>query len=204
MRSTTLWRDKRLQSLIVIALLVVGALVVVADTLLTWRAEAQALALYEERTVLLERKASSSAVNQADTPTLDLGESKILLDSQTSGLVSAEFQRLLSERVERVGAVIRRVDVPTDGLVSSIGDPQLEDLERVRLTADIEVVEQSLPDLLYAIEAGSPVMIVDSFRLRLNRRVDVAGGGYQAYGSLDRPLSLNVSLSAFREKGPAS
>jgi hypothetical protein len=192
MRSPALWRDKRLQSLIVIALLVVGALVVVADTLLTWRAEAQALALYEERTVLLERKASSSAVNQADTPALDLGESKILLDSQTSGLVSAEFQRLLSERVERVGAVI------------SIGDPQLEDLERVRLTADIEVVEQSLPDLLYAIEAGSPVMIVDSFRLRLNRRVDVAGGGYQAYGSLDRPLSLNVSLSAFREKGPAS
>jgi len=201
MRLTTLWRDKRLQSLIVISLLVIGALVLVADTMLTWRAEAQTLALYEERTVLLESKASDSPVHQADTPALDLGDNKILLDSQTSGLVSAEFQRLLSDRVERVGAVIRRVDVPAEGQITITDDPQLETLERIRLTADIEVMDQSLPDLLYAIEAGSPLMIVDSFRLRLNRRIDVSGG-YQTYSSLDQPLSLNVSLSAFREKDP--
>ncbi len=96
---------------------------------------------------------------------------RILLDAQTSGLVSAEFQRLLSDRVERVGAVIRRIDVPADGQIANIGDPPLGSLERIRLTADIEVLEQSLPDLLYAIEAGSPVMIVDAFRLRLNRRL---------------------------------
>ena len=203
MRPPTLWRDKRIQSLIVIALLVVGALVLVVDTMLTWRAEAQALALYEERIILLERKAANSAVQQAETPALDLGESKILLDSQTSGLVSAELQRLLSDRVESVGAVIRRVDVPADGQLANIGDPQPEALERIRLTADIEVMEQSLPDLLYAIEAGSPVMIVDSFRLRLNRTVDLSGS-YQTDGSLDRPLSLNISLSAFREKDPKS
>ncbi|MEP9398623.1 type II secretion system protein GspM [Mesorhizobium sp. KR2-14] len=203
MRPTTLWRDTRLQSLIVIALLVVGTLVLVADTLLSWRAEAQTLALYEERTSLLESMASNPPVHQSETPALDLGESKILLDSQTSGLVSAEFQRLLSDRVERVGAIIRRVDIPTDGQIAITGDPQLEALERIRLTADIEVMEQSLPDLLYAIEAGSPVMIVDSFRLRLNRRIDLSGG-YQTSSSLDRPLSMNVSLSAFREKDPQS
>jgi len=203
MRLTTLWRDKRLQSLIVISLIVVGALVLVADTMLTWRAEAQTLALYEERTILLESKASASPVHQVETPALDVGDSKILLDSETSGLVSAEFQRLLSDRVERVGAVIRRVDVPADGQVTITDDPQLETLARIRLSADIEVMEQSLPDLLYAIEAGSPVMIVDSFRLRLNRRIDVSGG-YQTYSSLDQPLSLNVSLSAFREKDPQS
>ena len=199
MMLTTLWRDKRLQSLLVIALLVVGALILVADTLLTWRAEAQTLALYEDRTAQLESKASNSPVHQDETPALDVGENKILLDSQTSGLVSAEFQRLLSEHVERVGAMIRRVDVPTDGQIGLAGEAQLEALERIRLTADIEVMEQSLPDLLYAIEAGSPVMVVDSFRLRLNRAVDLSGG-YQSYSSLDRPLSLNVSLSAFREK----
>lgn len=199
MMLTTLWRDKRLQSLIVIALLVVGTLILVADTVLAWRAEAQTLALYEERTALLESKANNSPVHQAETPTLDLGESKLLLDSQTSGLVSAEFQRLLSEHVERVGAVIRRVGVPTDGQIGLTSDPQLGDLERIRLTADIEVMEQSLPDLLYAIEAGSPVMIIDSFRIRLNRAVDLSGG-YQTSSSFDRPLSLNVSLSAFREK----
>lgn len=203
MRPTALWRDKRLQSLIVIALLVIGALVLVGDTMLTWRAEAQTLALYEERTVLLESKASNTPVQRGETPALDFGESKILLDSQTSGLVSAEFQRLLSDRVERVGAVIRRVDVPADGQFAITGDPQLEALERIRLTADIEVMEQSLPDLLYAIEAGSPVMIVDSFRLRLNRRVDLSGS-HQTYSSLDRPLSLTVSLSGFREKDPQS
>ena len=203
MRATALWHDKRLQSLIVIAFLVVGALVLVADTMLAWRAEERTLALYEERTVLLERKASNSPVPQAETPALDFDESKILLDSQTSGLVSAEFQRLLSERVEHVGAVIRRVDVPADGRLAMVGEPELEALERIYLTADIEVMEQSLPDLLYAIEAGSPVMIVDSFRLRLNRRVDVSGN-YQSYSSLDRALSLTVSLSAFREKGSQS
>lgn len=196
-----LWRDKRFQSLIVIALLIVGALIVVADTVMTWRAEAKTLAFYEERTALLESQASASAVREAETPTLAVGGSKILLGSQTSGLVSAEFQRLLSEYVERVGAMIRRVDVPTDGQISLTDDTQLEALERIRLTADIEVMEQSLPDLLYAIEAGSPVMIIDGFRLRLNRAVDLSGGN-QNFGSLDRPLSLNVSLSAFREKDP--
>ncbi|MET3582627.1 hypothetical protein ABID19_005689 [Mesorhizobium robiniae] len=203
MRTTPLWRDTRLQSLVVMALLVVGALVLVTDTLLSWRAEARALALYEERTALLESKASTPPVPQSANQALDPGEGKILLDAQTSGLVSAEFQRLLSNHVERVGAVIRRVDVPTDGQVANIGDPQLESLERIRLTADIEVMEQSLPDLMYAIEAGSPVMVVDSFRLRLNRKVDLSGGD-QASGSMDRPLSLNVTLSAFREKGPQS
>src|SRR5690606_8638470 len=131
MRLTTLWRDKRLQSLIVISLIVVGALVLVADTMLPWRAEAQALALHEERTILLESKASASPVHQVETPALDVGDSKILLDSETSGLVSAEFQRLLSDRVERVGAVIRRVDVPADGQVTITDDPQLETLARI-------------------------------------------------------------------------
>lgn len=203
MRTTPLWRDTRLQSLGVMALLVVGALVLVADTLLSWRAEAGSLALYEERTALLESQASTSLVPPGANQALDLGEGKILLDAQTSGLVSAEFQRLLSNRVESVGAVIRRVDVPTDGQMDNIGDPPLESLERIRLTADIEVMEQSLPDLIYAIEAGSPVMVVDSFRLRLNRKVDLLGGD-QTSSSMDRPLSLNVTLSAFREKGPQS
>lgn len=203
MRTTPLWRDTRLQSLGVMALLVVGALVLVADTLLSWRAEAGSLALYEERTALLESQASTSLVPQGANQAPDLGEGKILLDAQTSGLVSAEFQRLLSNRVESVGAVIRRVDVPTDGQIDNIGDPPLESLERIRLTADIEVMEQSLPDLIYAIEAGSPVMVVDSFRLRLNRKIDLLGGD-QTSSSMDRPLSLNVTLSAFREKGPQS
>ena len=203
MRTTPPWRDTRLQSLVVMALLVVGALVLVADTLLSWRAEARALALYEERIALLESKASKLPVPQGANQTLDPGEGKILLDAQTSGLVSAEFQRLLSNRVERVGAVIRRVDVPTDGQVANTGDPQLKSLERIHLNSDIEVMEQSLPDLMYAIEAGSPVMVVDSFRLRLNRKIDLLGGD-QTSGSMDRPLSLNVTLSAFREKGPQS
>ncbi|MFI0849514.1 GspMb/PilO family protein [Mesorhizobium sp. IMUNJ 23232] len=203
MRTTPLWRDTRLQSLGVMALLVVGALVLVADTLLSWRAEAGSLALYEERTALLESQASTSLVPPGANQAPDLGEGKILLDAQTSGLVSAEFQRLLSSRVESVGAVIRRVDVPTEGQIDNIGDPPLESLERIRLTADIEVMEQSLPDLIYAIEAGSPVMVVDSFRLRLNRKIDLLGGD-QTSSSMDRPLSLNVTLSAFREKGPQS
>lgn len=199
MRSPPLWRDKRLQSLLVMAALVVGALVVVCDTLLTWRAEAGMLELYEERTALLESKASTAQVPPIASQGLDADEGRILLDAQTSGLVSAEFQRLLSDRVESVGAVIRRVDLPADGQIADIGDPPLTSLERIRLTADIEVMEQSLPDLLHAIEAGSPVMVVDNFRLRLNRRIDALGGELTS-SSMDRPLSLSVTLSAFREK----
>ena len=175
------------------------ALVIIGDTLLSWRAEARALALYEERTALLESKASTALVPPVTHQALDPAEGKILLDAQTSGLVSAEFQRLLSDRVERVGAVIRRVDLPVDGQVANIGDRALASLERIPLSADIEVMEQSLPDLLYAIEAGSPVMVVDNFRLRLNRKIDMLGGELTS-SSMDRPLSLSVTLSAFREK----
>jgi len=203
MRMTPLWRDTRLQSLVVIALLVVGALVVVIDTLLFWRAEAGVLSLYEERAALLESKASTSQIPQDAKQALEPGEGKILLEAQTRGLVSAKFQRLLSNRLERAGAVIRRIDVAADGEVANIGDPQLESLERIRLTANIEVMEQSLPDLMYAIEAGSPVMIVDSFTLRLNRKVGILEGD-QTSSFMDRPLSLNVTLSAFREKGADS
>jgi hypothetical protein len=188
---------------LVLILPVVAAVVLVCDALLSWRAEAASLALYEERTALLESKASTARVSPPANEVLDPGEGKILLDAQTSGLVSAEFQRLLSDRVGRVGAVIRRVDVPEDGQLASAGDPPLVSLERIRLTADIEVMEQSLPDLLHAIEAGAPVMIIDNFRLRLNRRVDMLGGELTT-SSMDRPLSLNVTLSAFREKGPQS
>lgn len=196
----SLWRDSRFQSLVVIALLVIGALVVVVDTLLFWHTEASHLSLYEERTAALESKAAISQVPQEAKQVLEPGEGKILLEAQTSGLVSAEFQRLLSNRVERVGAVIRRIDVPADGDVANVVDPQLKSLERIRLTADIEVMEQSLPDLMYAIESGLPVMVVDSFTLRLNRRVGISEDD-QTSSSTDRPLSLGVTLSAFLEKG---
>ncbi|WP_117190481.1 type II secretion system protein GspM [Rhizobium terrae] len=203
MRMAPLWRDTRLQSLVVIALLVVGALVAVVDTLLFLRTEARALSLYEERTALLESKASMSQLPQSAKQALEPGEGKILLEAQTRGLVSATFQRLLSNRVERAGAVIRRIDVAADGQVTNIDDPQLQSLERIRLTADIEVMQQSLPDLMYAIEAGSPVMVVDSFTLRLNRKVGISEAD-QTSSFMDRPLSLNVTLSAFREKGADS
>src|SRR5690606_19650625 len=114
--------------------------------------------LYEERTASLESKAAALQVPQEAKQVLEPGEGKLLLEGQTSGLVSAKFQRLLSTRVERAGAVIRRIDVLAEGEVANIGDPQLESLERIRLTADIEVMEQSLPDLMYAIEAGLPLM----------------------------------------------
>lgn len=200
MRVLSLWRDSRFQSLVVIALLVTGALVVVIDTLLFWHSEASRLSLHEERTAALESKAAISQVPQEAKQVLEPGEDKILLEAQTSGLVSAEFQRLLFNRVERVGAVIRRIDVPADGEVANVDDPQLKSLERIRLTADIEVMEQSLPDLMYAIESGLPVMLVDSFALRLNRRVGISED-YQTSSSTDRPLSLSVTLSAFLEKG---
>lgn len=203
MRVAPLWRDTRLQSLVVIGLLVVGALVVVVDTLLFWRTEAGVLSLHEKRTAMLESKASLSQVPQGPEQTLEPGEGKILIEAQTPGLVSATFQRLLSNRVERAGAAIRRIDVAADGEVTNIDDPQLQSLERIRLTADIEVMQQSLPDLIYAIEAGSPVMVVDSFTLRLNRKVGISEED-QTSSFMDRPLSLNVTLSAFREKGADS
>lgn len=204
MRTVSLWRDPRLQSLMVIAVLVLGSLVVLADALSNWRAEAQALSTYEERTGLLEQKAAGITSPQVDPTAQEPGEGTVLIDAQTTGLVSAEFQRLLSRRAERAGAVVRSVDVPEDALLTTENEPAPESVERVRLTADIEVMEQALPDLLYAIEAGSPVMVIDAFTLRLNRKVDVLGGDTSASAAMDRPLSLSLTLSAFRQKGPQS
>src|SRR5690606_7790916 len=74
----SLWRDKRFQSLVVMALLVLGALIVVVDTVMIWRAEAKTLAFYEERTALLESQIKKSSVPDAETPSLAVGGSKIL------------------------------------------------------------------------------------------------------------------------------
>lgn len=198
-----LWRDPRLQSLIVIVLLVAGSMALVVDTLLSWRAEAGNLSLHQERTAMLEQRAAGLSQPKAKT-TVNDGEGKVLIDAQTTGLVSAEFQRFLSTRAQQAGAVVRTVDVPQDEFLTATGEKPPESIERIRLTADIEVMEQALPDLLYAIEAGTPVMIIDAFTLRLNRKVDMLEADASMPSGMDRPLSLRLTLSAFRQKGPQS
>lgn len=198
-----LWRDPRLQSLIVIVLLVAGSMALVVDTLLSWRAEAGNLSLHQERTAMLEQRAAGLSQPKPKT-TVNDGEGKVLIDAQTTGLVSAEFQRFLSTRAQQAGAVVRTVDVPQDEFLTASGEKPPESIERIRLTADIEVMEQALPDLLYAIEAGTPVMIIDAFTLRLNRKVDMLEADASMPSGMDRPLSLRLTLSAFRQKGPQS
>jgi len=58
------------------------------------------------------------------------------------------------------------------------------------------VMEQALPDLLYAIETDIPVMIVDALTLRGRRMASSEATTGWAGG--DRPLVLRVDISAFR------
>ena len=137
------------------------------------------------------RDAQEGADAAPDTAT----RRRILIAGDTPGLAAAEFQRRLTLIAERNGAVVRAIDTPESEMVGGIADAQGNALQKMRLSIDVEVMEQALPDLLYAIETDFPLMIADGLSLRTNRSIDGAGGWVS---SADRPLALRLAVSGFR------
>jgi hypothetical protein len=96
---------------------------------------------------------------------------------------------------------VRSLEVSESEPVADTADTLGNGLVRVRLNADIEVMEPALPDLLYAIETHMPMLVVDALTLRTNRRIDTASAEGAA-PETDRPLALRLTVSAFHVKEP--
>ncbi|MEX0404344.1 type II secretion system protein GspM [Aquibium sp. LZ166] len=191
------WFDGRLSSLFVVVVLVVGAGILAGDAWMSWQAEQEALAVLERRLAQMEERAASMAGSGSATEEDTLKDLQLLMGGRTQGLASAQFQREISDLAAATGAVVRAVDAPQVETVEDVTDEAGNPLVRVRLNADVEVMEQSLPQFLHAIEVSLPVIVVDSIVLRPNRRIgDVTGDSAMAGG--DRALSLRMTLSAFR------
>lgn len=191
--------DKRMASLTVIVVVVLATLVLVVDVWGYWRRESAALGELERHTEILEARAAAvsgrDAQEGADAAPDTATRRRILIAGDTPGLAAAEFQRRLTLIAERNGAVVRAIDTPESEMVGGIADAQGNALQKMRLSIDVEVMEQALPDLLYAIETDFPLMIADGLSLRTNRSIDGAGGWVS---SADRPLALRLAVSGFR------
>lgn len=192
--------DGRISSLLVIVAVVIGALVIDVSAAMTWREEASALADLKAHTRLLEERAATVAA-KADPGAAPM-DARLLIAGETSGLVSAELQRIISDIAQRSGAAVRSLDVPENEPVGSVVDASGKKLVRVRLNASIEVMEPALPDLLYAIETNLPMIVIDAVTLRPNRRVEANAGDEPITMPADRPLALSLTVSAFHLQVP--
>ncbi len=194
--------DKRIGSLCIVLALMVLGIVVTFDSLAAIRVQRQDLALLDQRTRALEARAD--ALNEASPGAAGAapGPEGWGLVGTTSGLASAEFQRSFATLAERAGALVRTLDMRESDVLGEPDEASGRQLVRLRLEADIEVVEQTLPDLLYAIETGQPLMVIESVTLRPNRTA--FGPGNPGFGpQSDRPLNLRLAVAAFWTTGDA-
>lgn len=190
--------DGRISSLFVVVAVVVGALALDVNAALSWREQSNALQDFKAHTRLLEERAALASGKTAAAGAAP--DQRLLIAGETSGLVSAELQRILSDIAQRSGAAVRSLDVPESEPVGAIVDATGRKLVRVRLNTDVEVAEQALPDFLYALETNLPMIVVDAVSLRPNRQVQTDSDG--ATPSPDRPLSLGLTVSAFHLQVP--
>jgi len=187
--------DARLASLAVIVLGLGAAVFLAFDAYGWWQAEKTALADLDRRTELLEERALALAQRDQDEGK-SATDGRVLVYGDTPGLAVAELQRILTVSTEKSGALLRSVDTPQGETIADSHDAQGNLLQRVRLSAEIEVMEQALPDLLYAIETDIPVMTVDALTLRGRRMA--SNDATTGWTTDDRPLVLRVDISAFR------
>ena len=187
--------DARLASLAVIAIGVLAALLLAFDAY-AWRRDQWADVMdLRHRTLLLEQRAAALAAR--DTEAGPASDAAVLVYGDTPGLAVAELQRIIAVSAEKSGATLRSIDTPQGETIADSRDANGNLLQRVRLSAEIEVTEQMLPDLLYAIETDKPVMIVDALTVRSNRRM-VSGEATEWVAAPDQPLIVRLDISAFR------
>lgn len=190
------WLDRRFISLAVFALVLVAAFVVIAESVASMRMQNRELAQLSERTRMLEARADALAGGQADPGGQPAPSVSRLIAGETSGLASAEFQRGLTNLVEQAGALVRSLDIREGEPVGGVAAGDGTELVRLRLEANIEVLEQTLPDLIHAVETSLPLLVIDSVTVRPNRS---ATSGFEGISdpSADRALNLRLAVSSF-------
>ena len=187
--------DRRLGSLLVVVAIVAGAAFLALDSLAQWRAAEADLDAFEQRVLLLEERAAELARTPAIQSNGSAVDRRLLVFGETPGLVAAELQRTVGFIADRTGATLRSVDIAEFETVPEVVGSDGETLQRVRLNAEFEVGEQSLPDFLYNIEADFPVLVVDAITLRGTRRV--ADAASEMWAPADQQLNLRMTISAF-------
>ncbi|MBX9466023.1 MAG: type II secretion system protein M [Aquamicrobium sp.] len=194
-RTAGSWVDRRFLSLAVVAIFLCAAVVVIVDAVSTVRAQRGAVVELRQRTRLLEARAAELAGGSQDAAGGSISRNR-LIAGDTSGLASAEFQRDFTRLVEDAGALVRSLDIRESERVEGVSTEMDGELMRLHLEASVEVLEQTLPDLLYALETTLPLMVVDAVTLRPNRS---AGGAFDAAADTgsDRALNLQLGVSAF-------
>lgn len=194
------WLDRRFLSLAVFAMLLAGAAVVIVDAAATIRAQRADVVELRQRTRMLEARAAELAGGAEDAAGGRGSSRNRLIAGDTSGLASAEFQRYFTRLIEDAGALVRSLDIresePVEGVATETGS----ELVRLRLEASVEVLEQTLPDLLYALETNLPLMVIDAVTLRPNRSAGAAFDTAADTGG-DRALNLQLGVSAFWIRG---
>jgi len=126
------------------------------------RAEWAQEKIQQDRVDLLSLRgqlASEVAQRKADH---DLNESgsntKLLLDGETTGISGANLQRLIGEIVRAHGGSAKSFQVLP---------PETEDtLIRIALSLSISVDMDALRDILYDIEAGTPMIFIDDISIK--------------------------------------
>ena len=136
----------------VIAALMTLTFTLVADLL----ARADALSAARARLAQLENRAKPGGATGADADPQAVGSP--FLDGGTVTVAGAALQQRIDAAVAKAGGAVRSSQIELDG-------PQAKD-GFVSLTANVEIAQSALQQLLYDLEAGMPYLFVDTLAVQ--------------------------------------
>jgi len=180
------WMHKVAALALLLALPALGYLAVAAP-LQSGYAEARAdVAAKRERLARLYRVADRRAGLKAQLATLReaQADSGVFLDGATPALAAAGLQDRVSQLAGQAEGEVRSVQ----SLKPEPGDGVTRIAVKAQVTGDV----RALHALLYALETGRPLVFVEGLEVRARLRRGESGL------SLDRELTLNLTLAGFR------
>jgi hypothetical protein len=154
----------------IVALLVVALLILVPAVWIGWSLHAAALAAEtkESQSVLLaglrQRLAGLGQGPEGTTP-VDAGS--IYLPGETPALAGAALQRLIADTVEAAGGRVTESEFAS-------AEPSEEDPGRVDLRVSFETEIESLQRILFELETGVPILLLQGLDIRAIGATEVA------------------------------
>lgn len=173
------------------ALLLLAATIIVAYALIGWPLQSayqEALANIGDRRLALARLDAAKTRDRALAATLRTREKSAgnpviaaETDSSAAALLQSHLQALLEDNAAQLTSV--------EALQGETTDPY----RAVSLRAQFTTGHEGLRQILFALEAGRPVVFLDNMTISA-RSVRAAG--------VERPLDVQVDLTAYRNSEP--
>lgn len=152
--------------------------------LLAWRESAAATEEARERVAGIEGRIRRLAAERGARGS-DTEAASVFLDAAAPGLARAELQRRLSDLIDRAGG----------RLIEVRGEDEADDGRSVLLRASLDIDHDGLFALLATVEAGMPLLMVES----INIRTQQAGRGL---GEETHPtLRVGLAVRGHRREG---